>query len=159
MAYRCVSIDTEVARRFRETGCDDAGNALRRVTVRRVPGGGLSPCRHCLAPIEDGHGALLGSYSLVRPKGAYWTPSPIFVHADACARFAEDGALPDFMRRIPLSVRAYDEADQMVYDLSDAVPGAEAEALLGRALADARTRYANIHTARFGCFLCRVEPA
>ncbi len=94
-----------------------------------------------------------------KPKGAYWTPSPVFVHADECERFQDGNALPPFMRKIPLSVRAYDAADQMIYDVSDAVPGAEVDGLLERALGDARTRYANIHTARFGCFLCRVEAA
>jgi hypothetical protein len=159
MAYRCIPIDTVAAERFRATGRDDAGGALRRVIVKRVPGGGTYPCRHCLAPAEDGSEVLLGSFSLARPKGAYWTPSPVFVHADACPRFDESGDLPAFMRRIPLSIRAYDAADQMLYDLSDAIPGAEADALIERALGDARTQYANIHTARFGCYLCRVERA
>ena len=157
MTFRCISIDTAVAERFRATGADDTGEVLRRVTVRRVAGGGLSPCRHCLSPIEDGRDALLGSYRLERPLGAYWTPSPIFVHADTCARFDAANRLPEFMHGIPLSVRAYDADDQMVYDLSDLTSGAEAEALIERGLGDERTRYANIHTGRFGCFLCRVE--
>lgn len=159
MDFRFIAIDTDVAERFRASGCDDAGAALRRMTVRRVPGGGVYPCRHCLAPAEDGRDVLLGSLSLARPQGAYWTSSPAFIHADPCARFDEGGGLPPFMRKIPLAIRAYDEADQMVYDVSDVTPGAEADSLLARAFGNARTRYANIHTARFGCYLCRVERA
>jgi hypothetical protein len=159
MSFRCISMDTAVAERFRQTGKDDADEALHRVTVRSMPGGGLSPCRHCLSPIEDGRDALLGSYHLERPLGAYWTPSPIFVHADSCARFDKARTLPEFMRGIPLSVRAYDADDQMVYDLSGLASGAEADAMIERGLADGRARYANIHTAKFGCFLCRVEAA
>jgi hypothetical protein len=157
MDYRFFAIDTATAERSRASGRDDAGADLRRITVRRTPGGGTYPCRHCLAPTEDGRDVLLGSLSLARPQGAYWTPSPAFIHADACERFDERGGLPTFMRKIPLSIRAYDAADQMVYDVSDVTPGAEADALLARAFGDARTRYANIHTARFGCYLCRVE--
>jgi hypothetical protein len=156
MDFRCIPIATAVADRFRATGVDDAGDALRRMTARDAAGGRY-PCRHCLGIVEDGRDALLGSYRLERPLGAYWTPSPIFVHADACARFDRDGALPGFMRHTPLSVRAYDAGDQMIYDLSDVASGEDIDALIERCLGDARTRYANIHTARFGCFLCRVE--
>jgi len=159
MSFRCVSMDSAAVERFRQTGKDDAGADLRRVTVERVPGGGLSPCRHCLTPIEDGRDALLGSYHLERPLGAYWTPSPIFVHADSCDRFDAAGTLPEFMHGIPLSVRAYDGDDQMVYELSGLAEGADANAMIERGLGDGRARYANIHTAKFGCFLCRVEAA
>jgi len=37
--------------------------------------------------------------------------------------------------------------------------GTDVERLLERALADRRIDYVNIHTARPGCFLCRVERA
>jgi len=157
MSFHCVSMATAAAERFRQTGKDDAGDELHRVTVRSEPGGGVSPCRHCLSPIEDGRDALLGSYHLERPLGAYWTPSPIFVHADTCARFETVDALPAFMRGIPLSVRAYNADDQMIYELSDVTSGTDADALIERGLGDPRARYANIHTAKFGCFLCRVE--
>jgi hypothetical protein len=157
MSYRCLPIETAVADRFRWTGRDDAGDKLRRVAVHRVPGGATYPCRHCLSPVADGRDALLGSYRLERPRGAYWTPSPVFVCADFCRRFDGAGGLPPFMRHVLLAVRAYDALDQMIYPLSDVAPGAEAEALIERDLADLRTRYLNLHTARYGCFLCRVE--
>jgi len=35
----------------------------------------------------------LFKFSEERPRGIYWTPSPIFLHADACARFTACGAL------------------------------------------------------------------
>lgn len=157
MSFRCVSMETAVTEQFRRTGKDDAGDELRRITVQSVPGGGLSPCRHCLTPIEDGRDALLGSYHLERPLGAYWTPSPIFVHADACGRFDVSGTLPEFMHGIPLSVRVYDGEDLMLYELSGITEGPEADAMIKHGLADDRARFANIHTAKFGCFLCRVE--
>jgi hypothetical protein len=159
MSFRCISIDTAAADRFREIGKDDAGGDLCRMTVHRVEGGGAYPCRHCLGLVEEGRDALLASYHLARPLGAYWTPSPIFVHADQCPRFDEVGVLPDFMRHAILSLRAYDADDMMIYDLSDVAPGAEVDPLIERSLSDPRTRYANIHTAQYGCFLCRVEAA
>jgi hypothetical protein len=157
MSYRCIPIETAVADRFRWTGRDDAGAELRRVTVHRVPGGATYPCRHCLSPVEDGRDALLGSFHLEKPHGAYWTPSPVFVCADGCRQFDAAGTLPPFMRNVLLAVRAYDADDQMIYPLSDVAPGREVDALIERNLDDARTRYLNLHTARYGCFLCRVE--
>jgi hypothetical protein len=44
-----------------------------------------------------------------------------------------------------------------LYDLGHAAPGDEIDAALDRALGDARTAFVNIHTAKPGCLLCRVE--
>jgi hypothetical protein len=54
-------------------------------------------------------------------------------------------------------VRAYDAEDMCIYELGDVCDGTNVERLLERALADRRTDFVNIHTARPGCFLCRVE--
>jgi hypothetical protein len=79
--FRCIAIPTETAARFRATGRDDRGAALH---CRTVDGPGF-PCRHCLRLGEPGEEMLLGSYSLPRPAGVYWTPSPIFLHARDCS--------------------------------------------------------------------------
>lgn len=157
MTLHYVPIASDVATRFRTTGQDDAGADVRRMTVHRVPGGGAYPCRHCLDLVADGDDVLLGAFKLVRPLGYYGSSSPIFVHADGCPRYEPTDEMPWFIRERPVSVRAYDADDQMVYDVSDVAVGNDVEPLVERCLADGRTRYANIHTARFGCFLCRVE--
>ncbi len=155
--FRCVPIPTETADRFRQTGMDDNGNALRRVEASDA--GGFS-CRHCLRFAEPGETLLLGSYNLSRPLGIYWTPSPIFLHADACARFmSENTVAPIIKHGALISVRAYDEADQCLYDLGQVCAGAEVNAPLAYALADPRTAFVNVHTARPGCLLSRVERA
>ena len=119
---------------------------------------GTYPCRHCLRLAAPGEEVLLGSYDLPRPKGIYWTPSPIFVHAEPCPRYAGVGEVPPVVRANPLvSVRAYDEDDQCLYDLGHVCPGGEVDAPLRRALDDGRTAFVNIHTARPGCLLSRVE--
>lgn len=103
---------------------------------------------------------LLGSYNLPRPRGIYWTPSPIFLHADACARFVLKNEVAPIVRSNSLvSVRAYDNADQCLYDLGQVCSGEAVDLPLGRALDDPRTAFVNIHTARPGCLLARVERA
>ncbi len=153
--FRCVPIATETARRWRATGMDDFGNPLRR----SVSTGSGAPCRHCLRNGAKGEEMLLGSYRLVGPVGIYWTPSPIFLHARECGSYAGMNEIVDIIRTSLVSVRAYG-ADQMVlYDLGRVAEGPAAEAPLARALADPRTSFVNMHTAKPGCLLCRVERA
>lgn len=155
--FRCVPIPTETADRFRRSGVDDRGNALRHVEASDTDG---FPCRHCLRFAEPGETLLLGSYNLPRPLGIYWTPSPVFLHAEACPRFtAENTVAPIIKHGALVSVRAYDEADQCIYDLGQVCAGAEVTAPLVRAISDTRTAFLNVHTARPGCLLSRVERA
>lgn len=152
--FRCEAIPTETADRFRRTGRDDRGNAVRRIVA--TPDGGF-PCRHCLRPARAGETVLLGSYDLPRPLGIYWTPSPIFLHAADCPRAEAVNEVAPIVRANPLvSIRAYDAADLCLYDLGHVCSGAEVDAPLDRALADPRTAFVNIHTARPGCLLTRV---
>ena len=153
--FRCIPIDTETADRFRRTGLDDHGNTLRRI---QATAGGAYPCRHCLAPANPGETMLLGSYALPRPRGIYWTPSPIFLHEAPCPRAHAPNQVAPIIRTNPLvSVRAYDSADQCLYDLGHVGPGETVDTPLARALDDPRTEFVNIHTARPGCLLARVE--
>ncbi|HWE73200.1 MAG TPA: DUF1203 domain-containing protein [Stellaceae bacterium] len=156
MRLRYVAMPTETAERFRMSGTDDFNNPVRAVTADSDVG---YFCRHCLAQPGKGQDVLLGSYDPGQPKGHYWQPSPIFVHDGACPRY-EESALPPAVRAIQLvNVRPYDASDRMLYHLNDTVTGDRIEALLERCFADERTRFANVHTGRPGCFLCRVERA
>jgi hypothetical protein len=152
--FRCVPVASGTARRFRATGLDDRGLPVHR---RVVDGPGF-PCRHCLRLGRPGETMLLASYDLPRPRGVYWTPSPIFLHADECPRYeAEDEIAPIVLANGLVSIRAYDAEDLCLYDLGHVCEGAAAELPLRRALSDPRTRHVNIHTARPGCLLTAVE--
>lgn len=150
--FRCIPIPTETTTRWRASLIDDNGNTLRRMTSA-----GTYPCRHCLRPGAAGEDMLLGSYNLPGPRGIYWTPSPIFIHAEPCERYAADDDVPGIVRGSQVSVRAYDADDQCLYDLGQAVDGVAVDPFLRRAITDPRTSFVNIHTAKPGCMLCRVE--
>jgi hypothetical protein len=155
MRFHCVAMPTETADRFRHSGIDDFHNPLRQLTAQADEG---YFCRHCLAQPGKGHEVLLGSYDVEQPKGHYWQPSPVFLCAEGCARFARDGMIPPAVRAIQLvNARPYDAEGRLLYDLNDTVTGDRLAPLVDRCLADSRTRYVNIHTGRPGCFLCRVE--
>ncbi|HET6183429.1 MAG TPA: DUF1203 domain-containing protein [Acetobacteraceae bacterium] len=154
--FRCLPIPPDVAARFRHGLRDDRGSPF----LRRGPGpDSRCPCRVCLRYAAPNETVLLGSYDLPRPRGVYWTPSPIFLHETECAPFAAANTIPEIVRGSLISVRAYDADDLCLYDLGHVGEGAEAEGPLLRALFDPRTAFVNIHTAKPGCLLCRVERA
>ena len=149
--FRCLPIEIATVERFRETMRDDRGNAV--LTMQRAAG----PCRNCLHDAATGETLLLGSYDLPAPRGIYWTPSPVFVHAHDCPRFAQANSIAPVIRGRLVSVRSYDDAGMCLYDLGEVCDGDDVEAPLFRALTDERVRTVNIHTARPGCLLCQVE--
>lgn len=152
--FRCVPMDTASARRFRATRRDDRGGPIQE---RVVDGPGF-PCGHCLQLGKPGEVMLLASWELPLPQGAYWTPSPVFLHAKVCEAATLEDALPEAVRVNALvSLRHYDVAGMCLYDLGVVVPGEAVEAALRERLTDARVAYVNIHTARPGCWLARVE--
>ena len=151
--FRCLPIPTETAERFRATGLDDAGNTLRRMPASAAG----APCRHCLRDGAPGEMMLLGSYNLPGPRGIYWTPSPIFIHADRCERYDLADHIAETVRPRLVSVRAYDAEDMCLYDLGHVADGEAIDEALVRAITDPRTAFVNIHTAKPGCLLCRVE--
>lgn len=154
-AFRCLPIPSETAARFRATGRDDRGQALRRLVADDGHG---YPCRHCLELGRPGQSMLLGAYDLPRPRGIYWTPSPIFIHAEECAAFNAMNEIAPALRANGLvSIRAYDAADQCLYALGHVCAGCEMEAPLHRALSAPQTAFVNVHTARPGCLLSAVE--
>ena len=153
--FRCIAIETSAADAIRSSPKDPFGNAIRRYPSAA---NGL-PCRHCLASSSASEMLLLASYDMPRPKGIYWTPSPIFVHEAACPRYDRRNHIPPIVQERLVSVRSYDANHQCIYDLGVVVDGTQAEEPLRRALADTRTSFVNIHTAKPGCMLCTVDRA
>jgi hypothetical protein len=154
-SFRCLPIEPEAAHQLRTNQNDAFGNTIQR-RVQHVPG---APCRVCLREAAAGDAMLLASYGLPRPLGIYWTPSPIFLHDEACEPYAREGHVPDVVRSRLVSLRSYDKDHQVLYDLGVVTEGSEVDEPLARSLADPRTAYVNIHTAKPGCLLCIVERA
>ena len=98
--------------------------------------------------------ARITSNVLKEPIGRH---TPVFVHLEECEQFHEENEPPGILFGPPLSIRAYDADHQMIYPLTDVGHGNGALDLVERVFAGAKTSYVNIHTAQFGCFLCRAE--
>ena len=74
-----------------------------------------------------------------------------------CERYDGINEIPEIVRGALVSVRAYAAEDQCLYDLGHVGDGTKVDEPLQRALTNKRTAYVNIHTAKPGCLLCRVE--
>ncbi len=85
----------------------------------------------------------------------YRASGPVYVRRGATRAVLAPGAIPPYVTRRLMSVRAYDAGDMMV----DAAvcEGAEAHDAIERMLSDAAVSFIHLHNAKRGCFSCRVE--
>ena len=113
------------------------------------------PCRISLEDTPVGEEVILLPFTHQDSRSPYRASGPIFVRRGRpeAARIVNE--LPAYLTLRPLSIRAYDSADQMVD--AEVVDGAEAESLIERYLAREDVAYLHIHYARRGCFACRVD--
>ena len=97
----------------------------------------------------------------VRPTGSRGcegsAAGPVFVRETAAETAVLENTLPPYLTSRLLSLRAYDAAGMMVD--ADVVPGADAEPLIARFLADDTVALIHAHFARRGCFGAVIERA
>ncbi len=129
---------------------------MRRVIVPEAPGLNY-PCRISLEFAAAGDELLLVNYRhLDQPHSPYRAEGPIFIRRDAVA-FAGINVFPSVIMQRPMSVRGYD-ADGMM--LEGEVAGGEAlQALVREWLARPDIAHVDVHSARRGCFFCRIHRA
>jgi hypothetical protein len=134
---------------------DDAQLATRfiqRVTADSDSG---YPCRVSLADAAVGDELLLLPFEHLSAATPYRASGPIFVRRGVQKRTLAPGELPAYVTTRLISLRAYDASDRMI----------DAEVCQGSALAEAIPRhfdnndiaYLHLHTAKRGCYLCRVD--
>lgn len=135
---------------------DDAALAARGMRRMRSDKPVGFPCRISLEDTPVGEEVLLLPFTHQDSQSPYRASGPIFVRrGQPAARIAN--ALPSYLTLRPLSVRAYDAADEMVD--AEVVDGAAAEPLIQRYLEREDVAYLHIHFARRGCYACRVDRA
>jgi hypothetical protein len=134
-------------------GGEPAAYAAQTIVVADEPHS--FPCRRCMTDAAPGERLLLLPYDPFPSESPYTGQGPIFVHADGCEPFRQNGEVPDQLRRRQLAIRAYDRDAMMVG--CDVVDGTFLEGAAQRLLAIPGAAYAHVHYARPGCFACRVE--
>ncbi len=131
-----------------------AARGMRRMQVDAPFG---YPCRISLEDAPVGEPVLLLPYTHQDSRSPYRASGPIFVRRGqrAAAKFVD--RLPPYLSKRPLSVRAYDAADEMVD--AEVVDGSQAETLFRDYLSRDDVSYLHVHFARRGCYACRVDRA
>src|SRR5579863_707477 len=67
-----------------------------------------APRRHGLRLIDPEHGGrILFTYDRFRGVESLPQPGPIYVHAEECLRYAEDGGIPEELRGSPRTLEGY----------------------------------------------------
>jgi hypothetical protein len=129
-----------------------AAVGMRRMRADKPVG---FPCRISLEDAPVGEEVLLLPFTHQDSRSPYRASGPIFVRRGRpeAARIAN--ALPPYLTLRPLSVRAYDAADEMVD--AEVVDGAAAAPLIERYLAREDVAYLHVHFARRGCYACRID--
>lgn len=150
--YPILAIPPAAVAPVRATRRDGWGND--DLTPTRVTEAHSTPCRVCLRDAEPGDEVLLFSYSPFAGPTPYRTVGPVFAHATECPPYAHDGAIPEQLARRLLSVRAM-TADARIR-VSDVCEGRELAAMIDRLFADPAVAELHVHTARNGCYLCKV---
>jgi len=134
---------------------DDEALAARGMRWMRADAPVGFPCRISLEDAPVGEPVLLLPFAHQDGRSPYRASGPIFVRRGRTQAARIVNELPSYLTLRPLSVRAYDAADDMVD--ADIVDGAVAEPLIKRFLARDDVSYLHVHFARRGCFACRVD--
>lgn len=155
MTYRITGLDPAPFRNL--YGMSDAAlmsrGARRRLADTR-PG---FPDRIELREAEPGETVLLLNYIHQPADSPYRASHAIFVREGA-ARAAElVDALPESMLIRPISLRAFDEAGDMID--ADLAEGSAIETVIERLLANPTVDYIHAHYARHGCYAARIDRA
>jgi hypothetical protein len=114
-----------------------------------------APCRHCLRVTAPGEARrILFTYDRFAGLEPLPQPGPIYIHADNCPRYPEDGGFPQELRGSPRTVEAYSRGRRLLAQeyVSDG-KFEPVEKLFARTDVD----YLQVNSTTAGCFTFRIE--
>ena len=136
-------------------GAPDANGQPPERSVSDGPG---HPCRCCLRDIGAGEPMLILAARPFAALHPYAELGPVFLHAEECGAWTEEGVPPVLTSSPDFLVKGYDTSERIVYGTGGIVP---AEALAARAaalLADPGIAFVDIRSARNNCWQARAVP-
>jgi hypothetical protein len=152
MALSYVALPTSVAEAVRATLTAPGYGHPAHVEVAK----GYGPCRHCLRMFDVGRDRrILFTYDPFDGLEPLPLPGPVFIHADACARYPEGAGFPDELRMHRLTLNAYGAARRLLVQAY--VADGAAETALEQLFADAKVAYVHVRDTKAGCYDLRVE--
>lgn len=153
-SIRVIAIPTEVAESVRAT---------LRAPVYSFPAhaelaADAAPCRHCLRTFRPGEDRrILFIYDRFTGVEALPQPGPVYIHEEACERYAESERFPEELRASPRTLEAYAPGRRLL--AQEIVRDGDFEAVLQKLFANPEVRYVQVNSTTAGCFTFRVERA
>jgi hypothetical protein len=152
MAYRILGLDPSPFRHlFGRSDAELATLGARRYLVDTYPG---FPDRIEVRDAVPGETVILLNYTHQPAETPYRSCHAIFVREGAASAYDEVDRIPEVLRIRPISLRAFNEAGEMLdADLCD---GEQLEALIGRLFENPDVSYLHAHYAKRGCYAARI---
>jgi len=154
LPIRIVAIPTEVAKTVRATLRAPVYGfpALAEVATDDAP------CRHCLRTFIAGKDRrILFTYDRFAGVESLPQPGPIYVHAEACERYAEQNGFPEELRGSPRTVEAYGRGRRLL--AQEHVSNGIFEPVIEKLFASPEVDYLQVNSTTAGCFTFRIERA
>jgi Protein of unknown function (DUF1203) len=150
---RIVAIATEIAEQVRTTMKAPVYGFPAHLEVAED----IAPCRHCLRIIAAEDRRILFTYDRFTGKESLPQPGPVYIHADRCQRYPENGAFPEELRNSPRTVEAYARGRKLKGQ--EYIADGRFESVIEKLLADRDVDYLQINSTTAGCFTFRIERA
>ncbi len=157
MSIRISALKTALVANLQNGGLDANGQKPERHISK---GGGMMPCRHCLADIEAGEPYLILAHRPFPKAQPYAEQGPIFLHAEPCSRHPDSAHVPAlFLDRPGYLIRGYGADDRIVYGTGRIVAPAAMAGAAEDMFADARVAYIHVRSASNNCYQARIDRA
>jgi Protein of unknown function (DUF1203) len=129
---------------------------------REQPAAGRAPCRHCLKLIRpQDEELILFTYDAFHGQGVLPMPGPVYIHAEACAPYADNGHLPQEYRGQPLTFEVFGTDRKRLAErrIDELLEGTNPDAALEEIFRNPAVEYVHVRSTTAGCYLFRVERA
>lgn len=87
----------------------------------------------------------------------YAETGPLFLCADPCDRYPEDGGVPELYRARDMLLRGYDANHRIIYGTGVHAEGKTIETVASRIFEDASVAYVHMRSTMDTCYHCRIE--
>jgi hypothetical protein len=152
ISIRVVAIPTEIADAVRSTRKDPRYGHPAHTAIATEG----APCRHCLQIITSGaEEATLFTYDAFEGIESLPLPGPVYIHAEACARYPESGGFPSALRKSPRTLDAYGRGRRLV--AAEYVEDDKVDAGIERLFARQDVDYIHVRSTTAGCYTFRIE--
>jgi Protein of unknown function (DUF1203) len=150
--FKVVAIPTKIAEQVRATmRAPGYGHPAHREVAK-----GYGPCRHCLRDFKVGQEErILFTYDPFHELGVQALPGPVFVHAQACARYPENGGFPEDLLARVLTLDVYGGGRQLMAE--EHVTKEELAARVEDFWNTDGVEYIHVRDRSAGCYDLRLE--